>query len=154
MKHWLFSALILIFALSSTPAMSFNGNEGANGGDDIGLEFEARYVGALQDIASQFPDLNGKIMATPLRSQLDQVQVLVVEDELYVEAAGERQISAALNDPKKMLILVNHFRLRLMTDPIVQKSLAVHEVLGLVGLESTGRYPISSNYLSRMTQIK
>jgi len=54
--------------------------------------------------------LNARILAAQLRNQLDQIQVLVVEDELYVEPAGEKLISAALNDPKTMLVLVNRFR--------------------------------------------
>ena len=46
--------LILAFALSSVAAMSFVGNEGTCGGDDIGLDLEARYIDALQDITNYF----------------------------------------------------------------------------------------------------
>ena len=146
------SLLILLLTLACLlrPFMAFAGNEGANAGDEVGLEFQASYYGAFSDIESNFLDLHAKIVPTKAFEIADRVQIVTVNEPLQVQIGDRFQESVATNDLQKNLILINRTRWNAIKSHEVRKSLALHEILSMAGLESSALYPISSVYLSRM----
>ena len=58
------------------------------------------------------------------------------------------QNSAAINDPRANTIIINRQRWINITDPFMRSAIALHEVLSLNGLESTGSYPFSARLLA------
>ncbi|RYZ76880.1 MAG: hypothetical protein EOP06_30880 [Proteobacteria bacterium] len=46
--------LLILLACVLQPLQLFAGNEGANAGDEVGLEFQASYYGAFTDIDNFF----------------------------------------------------------------------------------------------------
>jgi len=142
--------LSLVIALGISPeAFARMGNEGANGGDDIGLEFQGAYFSALDDIRASHPDLLLKVEASRLFKEIDEMTVLVVNEPLRVTFDGITQDSVATNRPAERLILVNRFKWAEIHDETVRMGIALHEALSVFGLESTGKYPISSRFVSR-----
>jgi hypothetical protein len=128
-------------------ALAFAGREVGNGGDPVGLEFEQCAHEALLDIANapaRYPGLD----PAALEEILGEARTIVVRGvRLYAGEEGVGQESAAVNYPAAKQILVDGGRWEEITSVHVRRALALHELLGLAGLESTGQYPYSHRYL-------
>lgn len=134
---------VLIFACSAARA----GTE-AHGGDEVGLEFLALMKTAVGDAAAD-SGLRARFERAGLGAKLSAVKVVTTDQPLIVEAFGIRQESVAVNEAGKALIQVNRGRWKAISSESLKKAIALHEALSLVGLESTGSYPISGNYAAR-----
>jgi hypothetical protein len=155
MKFKFILKVCLISALMGLSFSSYAGNEGANAGDEVGLEFQASYYSALMEIGEKFADLDERIKKTDVFEIAASVQVVTVNEPLQVAIGEHMQDSVAINNSEKNLILVNRTRWNAIESIPVRKSLALHEILSMAGLESSALYPISSLYLSRiMSQEK
>lgn len=139
---------MMLLALS-LPAMAAEklGNEGANGGDEVALEFRQAFSSAVSRAQEKLPALYGKIQAAGLPEVLESAEILVVDEPLLVKKDGVYQDSIALNSLSPRQIRVNRFRWK-ETSLEIKEALALHEVASLAGLETTGKYPLSGEYLS------
>lgn len=129
------------------PLLAHAGREG-NGGDPLALEFAQSARDAIQDIqnsAGEYP----AIKAAELSATLSTAKILIVNEALFVTSGKTKQESAAVNFSETNSIYVNRKSWSSITSSEIRKALALHELLGLAGKESTGSYPISQKYLLR-----
>lgn len=139
----------LVLALS-LPAAGFAadlGNEGANGGDEVALEFRLAFVSGLTRIQQKLPLLYAKIKDAKLEEVLERAEILVSDQSLLVKRDGIYQDSIAINKAEPPQILIHRRRWNEILRIEIKEALALHEVASLVGLESTGKYPLSGEYL-------
>ena len=126
-----------------------DGGGGVNGGggDDDGLEFSARLSEALRSIKLMKSILTAKAMSLDLEKDILATRIVVLDQTLVVKIAGFIQSSVAANIPQSKIIYVNRSRWHGIKNKSLKEAIALHEYLSLLGLEQTGYYPISSNYL-------
>lgn len=137
--------ITLWLAIAFLPLSALAGREG-NGGDPAALEFQKSALQAIQDIQSEATEYPA-VKAAELSAIVLRLKILVVSDPLFVKKEGVSQESAAVNYPDIDTIYLNRARWKEITNPDVRRALALHELLGLAGLESSGSYPISQKYL-------
>ena len=142
--------LVLFFGASLAASMTFakngGGSDAGNGGNEIALEFFNAGKRALQiynKVLSTYPELKGK----DLVQALEKTQILVSSTTLYVDKDGVRQESTAMNFENPSTIVVHDKKWKRISQLAIKEALALHEVLGLVGIEKTGDYHISKGYL-------
>lgn len=136
--------------VSASQISAARGGESGGGGDPLALEFKATTEAALKNLQSlKGAPFNG-LNLNQLQNKLDGAQVLISDDDLVVSKDGVNQNSAAENRPQQNLIILNRKEYQGIANSSVQQSLALHEILSLAGIESTGNYPISASYLIAM----
>lgn len=151
------AASISLFILAAT-AMTFQlragevtGDKG-HGGDPLGLEFKnaaATAIGAVKANHAVFSKLDG----ANLLKILHQSRVLVSDQRLNVKTKNDGdQDSAAINYHSRSgdVIVINRSRWNAIESADVKQALALHEVLGLSGVEDTGNYSQSQLYLEML----
>lgn len=145
---WMLLLVFLVLPAHAAPPQ--DGNEGGHGGDEVALEFldafDRARIYVQRDPSLAFASLRGFDFESTLASP----RILTVDEPLFVEWGNQRQESAAVNYPRSKIIKVNRSRWRAIASPALKAALALHEVLGLVGLEETGNYPYSGLYLARV----
>jgi hypothetical protein len=117
------------------------------GGDPVAIEFQSSAAVAIQEVESDiqdFPQIRDKSPETILAH----AKILVSDTPLYIESNGVRQESAAINAHSPDRIILNRSSWNSIESQEVKNALALHEVLSLAGIEDTGSYPVSANYLS------
>jgi hypothetical protein len=119
-----------------------------NGGDETALEFNQAFSTAIRNINDKLPDLAKFINTSKLNEVIAKATVLTTDGQLPVSLNGTPQSSIATNDPKIQQILIQRARWNELGDSHIKEALALHEVLSLAGLESTGQYPYSGMYLT------
>ena len=122
-----------------------SGRETGNGGNDVALEFSELTLEAIQEVESD-QELINILKGVHLKKVLKGAVVLMVEDSLTVKKGDITQEVTAINYSSPDTILINEARWKHMRNKISKKTLGLHEVLGLAGLESTGDYRISAVY--------
>jgi ankyrin repeat protein len=136
--------------MSSQVVWSSEGSSARGGGDPLALEFKATADVALKNLQllkrAPFSDVNFAL----LQKKIDTAQVIITDQSLDVSKDGFTQNSAAENQPENNLIIVNRESYTVLA-ATVQQALALHEFLSLMGIESTGNYPISGKFLSVYT---
>jgi hypothetical protein len=141
--------LFVLILMTMSMACATGGNVG-NGGNAVALEFIQSAREALQDIhldRQSFPEL----ASTDLIAILEKAKVLGTNEKLTVNLNNHIQEVAAQNFPKENLILINRKAWKDIEMKALKKALAFHELLGLAGIESTGKYPISQRYLEKVS---
>lgn len=118
------------------------------GGDDVGLEFQSAFITALRTIQTRDSGLAKKIHDLDATSVLVGAHILAVDSDLKVTSNGVTQDSVATNQPSTETILVNRSRWHAIQNPIIKQGIALHEILSLRGIEWTGQYPISSQFVA------
>jgi hypothetical protein len=131
--------ILLLLALLSSGIAQAGGKTVGNGGDEVGLEFRSAASTAIATLDAA--------TAARVQSALDTSVILVVDNALSSFVDGVEQESAVLNRPG--MILINRYRWQQMNNIHLKEGVALHEALSLVGLESTGLYPISGPYLQK-----
>ncbi|MFN9066587.1 MAG: hypothetical protein ACK5V3_05115, partial [Bdellovibrionales bacterium] len=120
----------------------FGGGD-AGGGNTLAIRFIANASQGIYSMdESQLPQGANK---QQLLKVLNDAKILVTQDELFIEdnETGIIQPVEALNFPSLNLIVLNESRLNSLTNARQIQSLGVHEVLSLMGFESSGRYQYS-----------
>jgi len=138
--------VLLLGVLISTNAFALGGGTVGNGGNEIALDFIQTAQRVLQTFGGYlktYPELKGK----NLKETLNKAQVLSSRTPLYVEKNSVKQECTAMNFPQQLTIAINEKRWSQLTEPAIKEALALHELLGLVGVEQTGNYYISKKYL-------
>ncbi|MDR3608063.1 MAG: hypothetical protein P4M08_11865 [Oligoflexia bacterium] len=143
------------FATAALGATSPAGGQGlgvfgggsTGGGDALALEFKAAAEVALQNLQSQKSTAFSGVNLAQLQNKIESAQILVSDGALAVAQDGIIQDSAAENIPSRNLIILNRAGYSKIGIPAIQQALALHEFLSLMGVESTGNYPISGQYL-------
>lgn len=143
MKNFL--AFLFVGILFSDLARA-ESKEVGNGGNEVGIEFLNSALTAIQ-IYGNFLAEHNETKKVDLLNLLKTADVLSVQHPLYVEKDGITQESTAVNFPKQNKILVNENRWKAISSEVIREALALHELLGLVGIEKTGDYHISRGYL-------
>jgi hypothetical protein len=123
------------------------GNSGG-GGHDLGLEFQKFMFDALAGLKTNLPDVYRQLESYDLDTVASNAQIIVLENALDATVQGYLQDSVAVNLPETQIILVNGSRWQGVQDSKLREGIALHELLSLKKLESTGFYPISSRYAS------
>lgn len=142
---------ILLLSLLAVPALAVqlpDGNEGGHGGDEVSLEFLEAFDRAWTFVRRSPSPVFAEIRSEELEAIVKGARILTVDEPLFVEWGNHRQESAAVNFRRAKVIKVNRARWAAIPSPAVKASLALHEVLGLAGLEQTGNYPYSGQYLA------
>lgn len=139
-------ALLLCVSASALAAEASQGNEGANGGDEVALEFRQAFASAVARTQSRLPYVYEMITKAQLPRIMESAVVLVTDSPLTVKRNGLYQESIAINYPDLNQIILNRQRWKELRNEI-KEALALHEVAGLARQESTGEYPISGLYL-------
>jgi hypothetical protein len=143
---------LLFVLLSAQGAFAASADSGwtvGNGGNPIALDFlqNARAaVAATQKDPVDYPQLQN----VNLDSLLENADILVSATPIYVKKNGIEQRVAAENFPDSDSIWIDQDFWTELNDTAIKQALALHEVLGLAGLEETGQYPISQKYLSSL----
>jgi hypothetical protein len=144
MRNKILTSVSLLLCLSCAQA-----NEKGNGGNAVALEFLQSLSNALSEIQSSDPQLAGKINETALLDAGKDANIVVVDTPLVVSIRGLNQPCVATNDPQSSLIQINQSQWNAIGDSHIKEGIALHEVLSLEGLEDTGNYPLSSQYVSQ-----
>lgn len=138
-----FLTALLIFSINGATALA-EGTRG--GGHPDGLDFIRAAKRAAQDLMSDGNTF--KVDLNLLQKTISEMNVLVVDENLPVNFLDLNQQSVAINEPAKSLIQINSNEWKKIVDEKLKRALALHEVLSLMKIESTGRYPVSLNYLT------
>ena len=130
------------------PMLGFHAWAGQDrgGGDPVGLDFEMTARAAVRE----YEGLSKTTSAE--KAKLDNAiklakYVVLDQTELPVSVGDEVQKGIAVNDPKTLTIWISRSGWTNLKDFDQRKSLALHEIASLEGLESTGKYVLSSQYL-------
>lgn len=121
------------------------GNSGG-GGNDVGVEFQRAFLNAVQEIRRRAPEVHAKLLEARVEKFANEALVIVVDDRLEVQISGFIQNSVAYNNPEFGVILVHREEWQKIKSQRQREAIALHEVLSLAGIESSGRYPISAAY--------
>jgi hypothetical protein len=145
--------LLLILAIGASLQSNAIGNEGANGGDEVGLEFQQAFAGAVAVAKVKSPAIYGAILKSGLETKLANAKIVVVDEALPILVGEAYQDSIATNDPQTMIIKINRTGWNQIPKAEIKQALALHEVASLAFLESTGVYPLSGEYLGLFGMI-
>lgn len=148
---WLLSCLSLAIVV---PALALpvrqEGFGVRGGGDEIALEFFMSAQKAIEDVGVLDAEMAAVFKRLRVTDSLSAMSVVVVTYPLFVATDEERQESIAVNEPSASRVLVNRARWRDLSDERIRRAIALHEVLSLAGLESTGDYGYTKRYLGRL----
>jgi ankyrin repeat protein len=133
--------------LALSPAHADKGGESGGGGDALALEFKATAEVALKNLQAMHGAPFSSVSIAQLQNKINSAQILISDTPLSISEDGVIQNSSAENNPGQNLIVINRSDYTKIENATVQQSLALHEFLSLLGLESTGNYPISGQYL-------
>lgn len=142
--------LTLIFLLpGEAPARDRTDGRDGNGGNEIALEFKvlgAKAIAAVLASPAHYPEVQGLALA----KKLEAASVIVSPEPLFVKVGGFVQECTAKNyrDPDTIVIAKANWQ-RIQSEPVKQ-ALALHEVLGLAGVEGTGDYRVSNRFLLKL----
>lgn len=134
--------------LKGIKTLQTGGNTGG-GGDEVGLDFQRALQNSLENMRTKMPELYQSLEKHQLDDVATSAKIIVVDEALNVEVKDLLQTSVAVNLPESSTILVNRSRWNALTDNKLKESIALHEILSLKKVESTGSYPVSSKYISR-----
>jgi len=135
--------------------MNAMGTKDGGGGSDVGLDFKSAIDEAVQDLRRFFPDIYQDLLRKDLLTTVDNALLIAVDDALNVVIQELVQDSVAFFIPELQIILINRDKwkqLANLPNKNLRKSTALHEILGLMKIEKTGKYPISSKYLNGMNR--
>lgn len=127
---------------------ALRGSEGVGGGDEVGLEFQKTLQDVVAEVQVHMPQLFKKLEQNGFLNLAAKVKVVIADEGLNVGYLAYIQDSVAANLPEVATILVNRQRWLAISDYKLKKAIALHELLSLAKLESTGSYPLSSKYLA------
>jgi hypothetical protein len=119
------------------------GGGDAGGGNSLAIRFMALTSQGIYGLKEN--QLPPGITKQRLLKTLSEAKILITQNDLFVEdkESGILQLSEAINFPTLKTIVLNEKSLRQITDTQLLQSLGIHEILSLLGLESTGRYQLS-----------
>lgn len=126
--------------------LSVGGNSGG-GGDDVGMNFLKTIRDAIENLRRLMPEDYQLIQKNNIEKIVSNVKIIVVDENLGVRHKGYIQNSVAVNLPQTRVILVNRTKWNAINDMRMREAIAIHEVLSLEKIESTGKYSISAKYL-------
>lgn len=141
--------ILSVFIVLYSTCIFAGGKTIGNGGDSRAMEFFQSATQAISEIRNNL-DLYPEVMGVDLEKILTSTQVLVSEVPVYATKDGVNQFSTAINYHDPNTIVLYGPRWSAMKNASIRKALALHEVLGLAGLEETGDYSISRRYLKQM----
>ncbi len=137
---------ILLFGILITASAHAGGGTVGNGGNEVALDFLNSAKKMLSIYGSElktYPQLKGK----DLGKVVEKAQILVSSTSLFLEINGIKQESTAVNFKDPLTIVISEKRWANIKENAIKEALALHELLGLVGVEKTGVYFISKKYL-------
>lgn len=143
---FLITAIAITGLIFHSQARAERGGHGAgNGGDEIALEF----LNVATSSIFKFKKLNPDYRGPDLQKILDSAEILVTDDTLSVVQKNGQiiQESAVINISAPSSIVIQRARWTAIKKSELRMALALHEVLGLAGLESTGVYSYSKRFL-------
>jgi len=135
--------LILILFWSSS---AFSQARIGNGGNETAIDFLRSAHQMLSIFGNElktFPELKKH----NLSKVLEETSILVSTTPLHVELRGKIQEVTAINFQNPKTIIIHEARWKNIKLDAVKEALALHELLSLIGIEKTGSYYISKNYL-------
>jgi hypothetical protein len=119
-----------------------------NGGDEVALEFNQAFSTAIRNINEKLPHLAAFLNTKELSAVIAKATILITDGPLPVSLNGIPQSSIATNDVEKQQVLIQRARWKELTNSHIKEALALHEILSLARLESTGQYAHSGMYLT------
>lgn len=141
-------AVLLTQTFSVRPAFAIIvDSKDRGGGDEVGLDFLASTQRILEKKSSH-EKIASLLKKIPLQDLMEKTKVLVTDLDLVVAMDGVLQKSIAINDPSTFTIQINRKRWNNLKDDSIKEAIALHELLSLIRIESTGDYPISGMYLT------
>lgn len=134
----------------SAPLASAEGGGAMDGGggSDFGLEFKVTAMEAIRELYADKKSYPG-LDLDRLAEIASGAKVAVVATPLKVKLDSVIQESTAVNYKSENRIEVNEARWQEITSKRMRQAIALHEVLSLGGLESTGVYPVSAKFLEK-----
>lgn len=120
------------------------GGADSGGGDEVGLSFQQAVQSAAVKLSATMDNKTKALLMSTIVSS----KYVVVDQTLKVKINGETQESVAINVPKDKIIYVNRARWTSLRDQLQREKIGGHEVLSLMGLESTGDYHVSGQFLN------
>jgi hypothetical protein len=150
LRKLLLASFCFALAFTSPTKMAQAGVGHGGGGDEIGLDFQSSIATAMENLKVRDAQLYQQVQGLDVEQILARARFVVVDEALEVKYQDIIQNSTATNDPETGLILINRKRWLAINDDHLKEGIALHEILSLKGIESTGYYPISSKYVSLM----
>lgn len=151
MRHLIFLVTIMLFGYQAK-AFVIGGDHAGNGGNEVGLEFESSFRQALIKVAAHKIEGLESIVKIDYDIRLRDLKILVVDEPLQVTIDGQTQECVAINYPDQKAIRVSSIKWKALDNPWIREGIALHEVLSLLGFESTGQYRYSARYISNFSQ--
>jgi hypothetical protein len=136
-----FILMAILTTLVGPASALASGHSGVGGGNNIALEFMQGLTSALKSM----PSLN----EAQVLAKAQGASIIIVNKPLSVQILGVKQPSIAINDPEMDVIQINEVQWNTIGDIHQKEGIALHEVLSLMGLESSGNYPISAQYVGQ-----
>lgn len=127
------------------------GTKDGGGGDEMAFEFQTFAKEALGHLQKSSPQQFAELVKRDFAATIENAKIIFVDEALNVEIQDLIQSSVAFNSPKNQTILVNRTKWLGLMNNYLKQTIALHEFLSLIGLESTGTYPVSAKlwaYLS------
>ena len=141
---------IFLLSLSMTNSYAAVGSGVKGGGDEVGLEFQASFNTALENLKTNNSPAYNVIYHSDIKDIFKKAKIITVDDALDVTVKDLIQTSVAINIPSTNTVMINRSRWNNITDFYLKEAIALHEILSLVKLEQTGSYPYSAQYLAMM----
>ncbi len=132
-------------ATPASPAPAQNAGPGdGGGGTDVAFDFQQHARQALEEIPryEQLKELNVK----DLEATLNTAKILVTEKPIIISEGSDQQEVVAKNDPDSKVITIHGSKWKAIYSLAKKESLALHELLGLMRIESSGDYKWSQKY--------
>jgi len=131
--------------------LSVMGTKDGGGGDTMAFEFQGLAKEALGHLQQVSPETYAELVKRDLATTIENAKIIFVDAALNVEINDLIQSSIAFNSPKTQTILVNRQKWNGLFNNYLRQTIALHEFLSLIGVESTGSYPVSSKLWSYLS---
>jgi len=118
------------------------------GGNDAALSLQQAAQRAVRAFKTEL--VQAGVNPAAVENVIAQAKIVVVSEKLSVSIDGISQPSVAVNERGLMRIMLNGDDWNRINNPKLQEALALHEFLSLLGVEASGKYPLSQLYLSKL----
>lgn len=144
------SKIVFILLLSLFSSTVFAGGKVVgNGGNSLALEFSKIAEQAITDV-DRYPEIFKNISSGDLQSMFNGVEILVSKVPVYSEKNEIKQYSTLINYNNPKTIVIYEAGWEAIKTHEIKKALIIHELLSLLGKETTGDYSISRQYLNKL----
>lgn len=121
-------------------AKEIRGGVNGGGGDEVGIFFQKALTNALENVKNIEPVAYKKLQERGLNEVLETLLFITTTQELEHIAGLVTQSSTSGYDRENRIVVINRNRWLNIRNERAKEALALHEIGGILGIESTGNY--------------